>query len=503
MATATLSPDLSAEAPARTVVRSPAAPALCVSRILVQALLIIPFLLINKAGAVGNIIFFGVVAALVFRGREWPLKALTLMVLGLICNQWYVPKSQIWTIARFSIPPLVLIYSMADMARLNVSLLRRQYYLWHMVFIVVSAILSIMTGYFVHIALLKLVNYAIGTTAIFAQVAIQRARRRDLTEWFVTLIVVIVILGFASLPLGIAYNAKHFGEDAQKYYFNGPFYHSNTMGPFAALISLYLTCVYLFGAYRNRWICGASILALVYFMRLSQSRTSFAAFLAGLAVVLVLTFLLRRRRQILLRLNMRRSTLIAGSLALAGALALVDVGTGGQLSKAVVTFINKGTDKEEVDLEQVLASRKGRIDMSWENFEQSPLIGIGFELSTERWFQENASIFYAPVEKGFLPTAVLEQSGIIGAIFFVATLVAMIGYLASTMNVPGLVMFIGFLIVNCGEVMYFGVAGHGAFGWLLVAAGILLGDFAVYDARQPGYRNRFFPLPNAPGGSQP
>jgi len=497
MATATFSPDLAAEQLDRVAVRTPVAPALCVSRILFQALLIIPFLLVNKAGLVGNIIFFGALAALVFRGGEWPLKVLTLMVLGLICNQWYVPKSQIWTIARFCIPPLVLIYSMADMARLNVSLFRRQYYLWHMLFIAVSAILSIMTGYLVHISLLKLLNYSVGTTAIFAQVAIQRARRRDLTEWFVTLIVVIVILGFASLPLGIAYNAKHFGEDMRTYYFNGPFYHSNTMGPFAALIALYLTCVYLFGRYRNRWICGLSILSFVYFMRLSQSRTSFAALLAGLAVLLVLTFLLHRRRQILLRLNIRRSTLILGGLGFAAVLALVDVGTGGQLSKAVTTFINKGTDREEVDLEQVLASRKGRIEMSWENFEQSPLIGIGFELSTEQWFQENASVFYAPVEKGFLPTAVLEQSGIIGAIFFVGTLIAMIRYLASTMNVPGLVMFIGFLIVNCGEVMYFGVAGHGAFGWQMVAAGILLGDFAVYDARQPSNRNRFIPLPSA------
>lgn len=492
MATATLSPDLPAEQLVRGAARMAAVPALCVSRILFQAMLIIPFLLINKAGAVGNIIFFAGIAALVVRGREWPLKALTLMVLGLICNQWYVPKSPIWTIARFCIPPLVLIWSMTDMTRLKISLLQRRYYLWHVLFIVVSAILSIMTGYFVRIALLKILNYAIGTTAILAQVAIQRARRRDLTEWFVTLIVVIVILGFASLPLGIAYNAKHLGEGGPKYYFNGPFYHSNTMGPFAALIALYLSSVYLFGAYRNRWICGALILSLVYFMRLSQSRTSFAALLAGLSVVLALTFLLRRRRQILLRLNLRRSTLIAGAVAFAAALALVDVATDGQLSKSAIKFINKGPDREEVSLEQVLSSRQGRIEMSWANFQQSPLIGIGFELSTEQWFQENASIFYAPVEKGFLPTAVLEQSGIIGAVFFVATLIAMIGYLASTMNVPGLVMFIGFLIVNCGEVMYFSVAGHGAFGWLMVAAGILLGDFAVYDARDRSGQNTLF-----------
>jgi hypothetical protein len=503
MASVTLTPVLPADRPAVAAAPGHAAPALSLSRILVQALLIIALLLVNKAGLPGNVAFFAVIVLLVLRGGEWPLKAMTLMSAGLICNQWYVPKTPFWTVARFGIPPLILLLTLADMARLRVSLIRRGYYLAHLLFIAVSAVLSVLTGYMVHIALLKLFNYALGTTALFAQIAIQRARRRDLSEWFVTIIVVFVILGFASLPLGIAYNAKHVDDNIPKYYFNGPFYHSNTLGPFAAMMSLYLACVYLFGAYRNRWICGALTLSLLYFMRLSQSRTSFAALLAGLGIVLALTFILRRRRNILLRLNISRPAIIAAILGFVTLLVVVDVGTGGRLSREVTNFVNKSQELADVDIEQVLASRMSRIELSWANFQESPLIGIGFELSTEQWFRENATIFYAPVEKGFLPTAVLEQSGIIGAVFFFGTLVAMIGYLVKTMNVPGLVLFIGFLIVNCGEVMYFGFAGHGGFGWLLVGAGMLLGDFAVYDPRHaavnmPWALRRFQPI--ATGG---
>lgn len=493
MATAALSPSLPADHPPLVAVSRTAAPALCISRILLRASLIIALLLVNKLGLAGNIVFFAVIASLVMLGKEWPLKALTLMVLGLICNQWYVPKSQLWTVARFGVPPVVLLWSFVDLGRYNLSLFRKSFYLWHILFIGVSAILTIMTGYMVHIALLKLVNYTIGTTAIFAQVAIQRARRCDLSEWFITLIVVVVILGVASMPLGIAYNAKAIDPTKPHIYFNGPFYHSNTLGPFAALICLYLACVYLFGAYRNRWICLGCIAALLYFMRLSQSRTAFAALVAGVIILVALTFVLRRRGWTFLRMNTRRPTIVAViAVAVIGAIA-ADVATGGRLSKEAVGFINKSAKTEELNIDQVLSSRMGRIQVSWSNFQKSPLIGIGFELSTDEWFQQNASLFYAPIEKGFLPTAILEQSGIIGTIFFVGTLVAMLAYLRRAMNVPGMVMFLGFLVVNCGEVMYFGVAGHGAFGWLLVAAGMNLGEFAVYDVRRLPPRRGLLP----------
>jgi hypothetical protein len=115
----------------------------------------------------------------------------------------------------------------------------------------------------------------------------------------------------------------------------------------------------------------------------------------------------------------------------------------------------------------------------WQNFLESPLIGIGFEVSKSHYFEENATLFYAPIEKGFLPLAVLEETGVIGTFFFLVFLVTYMRSLGNSLNVPGLAMFLTFLAVNCGESMFFALGGHGAFGWLLFTAGTQLGDRCV------------------------
>lgn len=460
-------------------------PAFAIGRIVFQASVIILLLLVNQAGFAGNIFFFGVLLYMVSRGKEWPVKALTIMYLGLICNQWYVPKNSFWTVARFVVPFAVLFQATFDMATLRVSLLKRGYYLFHLLFIAVSVVLTIMTGYFVHISLLKLLNYTTVTTVVFAEAEIQRARRYDFAEWFLTLITATLILGFAALPLGIAYNAKSFVQGGALSFFNGPFYHSNALGPFSALMATYLACVFLFGRYRNRWYCAALFVGLLTFMRWSQSRTAFAALIVGLLVMLAATFFLRRRGWMVLRMNTRRSMLLAGVAGLVIGAYMADGVTGGTISKKITGFINKSQNTAELSTRDLFYSRGGKIQTSWGNFLESPWIGIGFEVAKDEAFARTATIVNAPVEKGFLPTAILEQSGIIGTFFFVLTLISFLGYLVVNLNVPGVVLFLTFLTVNCGEVMYFGVAGHGALGWLIVLGGVMLGDWTVRDVRAP------------------
>lgn len=493
MATATL--PLPTDSPAQAL---PTAcrfsPPLSLHRIGVNALLIIMLLLVNKGGTPGSAVFFTLLALLTLKSPEWAFKALTLSFFGLCCNQWYVPKNSFWTVARFSLPMLLLLRFVFDLAAVRGSLFRHRFFAMHLVFIAVATVLTSLTGYYVHISLLKLFNYTVVTTAVFAGIEVMRARRSDLCEWYMTLIVVAVVLGLASLPLGIAYNAKALVREGAVSYFNGPFYHSNTLGPFAAMMSLYVMCVYLFGPYRNRWLCAPLLLVLVYFMRISQSRTSFAALLVSTLVLVGLTFVLTRRRYIALRLNTHRSWMVAGMFVTFFAVVTLDVVTGGRLTNAVAQFVNKGGKSETLDLDQVLASRRGRIEVSIENFRTSPLIGIGFEVGTDEYFKANATLFNAPVEKGFLPTAVLEQSGVIGAAVFVGWLLTLAADLALKVNVPGLVLLCGFLTVNFGEVMFFGVAGHGGFGWLLMAGGIMLGDYAIRDLRWPQRRNAAQPI---------
>lgn len=446
-------------------------------RIAACAILVIAFLLLNRAGTFGTVIFFTALLGMILRSPEWALRAFMIAVLGLIANQAIVQKTALWTPARFVIPAACLIRFALDLQALRHPILRDTYAKALLGFIGAAAILSILTQYFVPIALLKLANFTVASFAIFASAKVMQLRRSDMTEWYITVILAIVALGLASIPLGIGYNFR--GEGVTAYYFNGPFYHSNTLGPMAAMMAVYLGCVVVFGNYRNKWLCLAMMGCLLYFMYLTKSRTSFVSFAVGIALLVGLSFVYVRRGAIRLRMRVSRATLLGGLAALMLGVLLADRASFGSLTKLATVLANKTSTSDEFSWEQVLSSRQDLMAHTWQNFLDSPLIGIGFEVSKSRYFAENATLFYAPIEKGFLPLAVLEETGIIGTVFFVIFLFAYMRYLGNSLNVPGLVMFLTFLVVNCGESMFFGLAGHGAFGWLMFTAGSQLGDQCV------------------------
>jgi O-antigen ligase len=253
----------------------------------------------------------------------------------------------------------------------------------------------------------------------------------------------------------------------------------------SALMAVLMASVVVFGPYRQRWICLPLAACLVFFMVLTQSRTSFGALLVGLGTVVVASLLLDRQGLLKLRMRVSRFALV-GLVAMASILALgYDLGTDQQLTKALITFAQKGKESETLSVEDVLASRQGMIDYMWANFLDSPMIGIGFEVSTHPYFAENATLFNAPIEKGFLPVAILEETGLVGTFFFVIFLLALAVNLIRTLNVPGLALFFAFLAVNCGESMFFSLGGHGAYGWLMMAAGMMLGQQSIVRIGTP------------------
>lgn len=456
-------------------------PPLAISRIITQSVLIIALLLLNKGGVVGNILFFGILVGMIAASPALAFKALTICALGLVCNQAIVLKTTLWAVARFFVPAICLVRFSLDLQALRSSLFQRGYFIALTAFIAVAAILSVMTQYFVAIALLKLLNFTIFTMAVFGGAQVLRARRSDLVEWYVTLCCVTVLLGIGSIASGIGNNMRGTGTISST--FNGPFYHSNCLGPMAAMMVVYLACVVIYGKYRNQWMCVGLGASLVYFMALTQSRTSFAAMFVGILAMVGLSFILVRRQSIRVRMKVSRYTL-AGALVIAGVGVLIaDAMTGQAITQKVVAFANKGGKSETFDLDQAMSSRQTVVETSWRNFLESPLIGIGFEVAKTEYFQKHATLFYAPIEKGFLPVAVLEETGIIGTLFFVVFLMAYLLSLARDLNVPGIILFLTFLAVNCGEAMFFGVAGHGGFGWLWFIGGMMLGNTCIEHTR--------------------
>ena len=130
-----------------------------------------------------------------------------------------------------------------------------------------------------------------------------------------------------------------------------------------------------------------------------------------------------------------------------------------------------------------MSSRASIITQQWETFLRNPLTGIGFQVADTEYFRRNATLFSAPVEKGFLPTGLLEEVGLLGT----STFALFIGLLALSLvlarNGPGLVMLLTYLVTNLGEMTIFAFGGAGGMGWLFVAMGILIGNRSTAVAK--------------------
>jgi hypothetical protein len=460
-------------------------PSLNPLRVVAIAVGLCGLLLINKLGVVGSSVFFAILVVMIAKSPEAAFLALMLAGVGLLSNMAIVPKDSVWTIGRLAILFVVLFRFLFDLGTGRASLFRQPFYLAFLLFVAAAGMCSVISGYFLHIALLKLLSFTVGITAVFAGTVILRSRRADLSAWFVAMAGVIVLNGFLAMAWGAGYGRSVMGElRGASSFFQGPFYHPNACGPFSALLALMLFTVWLFSSHRGRWICLVLIPPLLYFMWLSRSRTGFLTLVAGTVIVAGLAFMPAAQRFIRLRLNMSRTKLILSGTAIALAVFLFDLGSQGVIANAVTRFLFKYgtmTNPEEASL---LATREGLINRGWQNFLERPIFGLGFEVSLDPYFVANATWFTAPIEKGFLPTAVLEEVGLFGTVPFVLFLLTLTGTLWRRRNAPGLAMLLAYLITNLGEVSIFAMGGPGLVGWMLVAAGILIGEHC-FVVRQP------------------
>ena len=148
--------------------------------------------------------------------------------------------------------------------------------------------------------------------------------------------------------------------------------------------------------------------------------------------------------------------------------------TGNSLGQKIGEFLNKYNRAEGASVAGLFESRMPLIEQGYANYLTSPLTGIGFGTAYDPKFVENATWYTAPTEKGFLPTAVLEETGLSGSAFFWGFIICFLIYLIRERNISGFGIFIALLAANLGEMCFFSFGGAGGMCWFLVAAGLVL-----------------------------
>jgi hypothetical protein len=452
---------------------------LSLPRILFTAAVLVGLLLINKAGDIGAIAFFIILAVMAITSSKAAYQAIAICSLGLMINVGLVPKTIPWTLGRLIIPMIAMLRFAIDVTWVKKGQLALAPYAALMLFVATMAVCSILSGWFVQIALLKLFSFWLLMTTVIIGVVVLRASRIDLTEWFVSLITAATGMGFLAILTGFHNKSARFRGNTDV--FLGAFLHPNCHSIYASLFVVLLLAIYMFTKYKHRWITIPLIGIWVVFMLWSKSRTAVVAALCGLTVLMWYAGPVRNRLGRWATVNLSRIRLIAVVALVLGGIAAYSAVRFGSPLTSIIGFINKSIAAEAVHSERVLASREGLIEFSWNNFLASPVYGIGFQVSKSADFAQKATLLTAPVEKGFLPTSILEEGGILGTTAFVLFLVAFIGDLVRQRNIPALAAFATMLGANMTEVSIFSLGGSGFFAWMMVGAATIVGDHIWID----------------------
>ena len=124
-----------------------------------------------------------------------------------------------------------------------------------------------------------------------------------------------------------------------------------------------------------------------------------------------------------------------------------------------------------------MVSRGAGLADQWQNFRAHPFIGTGFGVNPGGGFVGSPVTVLgipisAPVEKGFLPTAVLEEVGIPGALAFLVLVGALVRQAYRTGDLVWLAVLLTCLFVNLGEAVFFSMGGLGLLFWLWMGLAI-------------------------------
>lgn len=328
-------------------------------------------------------------------------------------------------------------------------------------FFITIFIISVMSSQFLSISLFKLIAFTMGIGSLF----VLYGRTNTLTYyWFSLLFTLGIFILFVSLPLyasSVGYRRNGVG-------FQGILVHPQTYGPVAASFTAILTSLYLFRNSRSYLIIIGAILGW-FGVFASQARTSFLAITLGMTMVYLFGFIMkpgRWKEKVKLSLSRPEFILIGIFVIIMATFNFESV------QDSIQSFIFKSEDVTSLS-EAALQSRGDLADRSLENFLSSPLTGIGFGVpSNYEYFSPQLGPLgipiSAPVEKGFMPSAVIEETGIIGSLAVMFLLFQLFKPVLKYGTPMLFWLLVTSLSVNFGEFIFFSVGGMGLYFWIVM-----------------------------------
>ena len=322
-------------------------------------------------------------------------------------------------------------------------------------------VLSLITSYNTTISALKIVTFGVGTYTLMTCFYRTLHLRAYWASWFLTIGLVVFV---CSLPL----YGSYLGYFRNGVGFQGILNHPQVYGPVAAALTAWTTCIVLFYNSKQPAVVLCMVLGWIAIYT-SQARTSLVMILGGIGISIIIGMMFKQSW----RLAINRTFSVVRTLCLLIIATIIAVLYGPQIMTKAQDFLLKG--EETVSYEESFQGSRGfLIEQQMINFRNNPIAGIGFGVASdpEALFIKTEGATGIPVgasiEKGFMPSAVLEEMGITGALLVLFLLGALIRPIVQGRDMAAMAVLFACVLVNLGEMVFFSLGGTGLFLWVMI-----------------------------------
>ena len=346
------------------------------------------------------------------------------------------------------------------------------YLVWFWLYIALVMVSALFTSQVLLISLMKAAVLVTGVTTVF--IAVSALGEGQAAAERVGRILEITYLGvtLASLPL-LAWPSVGFA-------LNGTGFQSFVSQPQAFAV-IYAPLVAWYVAYalvdRRRADLQGLLLCVVgvAVVLATDSRTGLLAVILGLLAAIIASALRGGRAA-------RRG--LAALFGIVAVVVAVVTLAGGTAVDWLVTFVVK-SDQADLSVESALSSRALLLELGWANFQQNPVLGIGFGMPSLPSALSVAAVgpmgipLSVPIEKGNGFLQVLEETGVVGASVLLVFLFRFAGAALRSGSAAMFSLWVGAISVNMGEAVLMSLGGVGLLTWLYMA-------LATVGGNQPG-----------------
>lgn len=398
----------------------------------------------------GGISYF-ILAGYALQGRSQTIQALAMSWLFTMLNPVLVPEASAASIGRY----VVIFAAAISVAWRNEGWGVKKLSFLTLLLGAFMLIHSLLFSAVVDVSVLKVISWVVVVvTLLSAWQGLPSAQRSALFDQLQLGLIGLMLL---SLPL-LAIPSIGFAVNGTG--FQGLLNQPQAFGPTVALVGAMLGGRVL-GVPKPRWRDLALFGLCIVLIVLSEARTAGLALVLGLFGSAVLSPVFAGKSRRLMLPGMRSRRLQAVGLVVVVAFVVSGPVLVGQLS----SYLFKRTDAATL-ADAAEASRGILVYIMLDNIQNQPLTGIGFGIASNPKLMEVARdpLFGlplgAPIEKGVMPIAVLEELGVFGALAVLGWILVVLRRGARA-GVTQFAVMLTLLLVNFGEYMFFSVGGMG------------------------------------------